>query len=221
MSFHVSRLLTPDEVRTLTAGLAGHTFVDGKATAGLLGRNVKENLQADRDSRDLSELDRIFGAALDRCSEFQSFAIPRRVLAPTFSLYKPGMHYGAHVDSALMGVERVRTDLAMTVFLSAPETYEGGELVIALPMGEQEVKLDAGEAIVYPASTVHRVAPVTKGERLAAVTWIQSCVPDERLREIVLDLLRGMEAARAAGNHDLAMLLAKSHHNLLRYAAQP
>jgi PKHD-type hydroxylase len=221
MQFHVLRLLSPDDVRQLTASLERCAFVDGKATAGILGRDVKDNLQADRGRQDLGEPDSIFNTALQRSGEFQAFAIPRRVLTPTFSIYNPGMRYGPHVDNAIMGAERLRTDLAMTLFLSSPDSYDGGELVIELPMGEQEIKLDAGEAIVYPASTLHRVAPVTRGARLAAITWIESCVADDRLREIVIDLSRAVGAARASENRELALLLSKSYQNLLRYAAQP
>jgi PKHD-type hydroxylase len=221
MRFHVLRLLTPDEARRTAAELAVRNFVDGKATAAGIARDVKQNLQADRATGDFADLDRAVGAALERNEEFRAFAIPRRILAPTFSRYEPGMEYGAHIDSALMGVEQLRTDLAMTLFLSPPECYDGGELAIELPIGEQEIKLDAGEAILYPANTLHRVAPVTRGVRLAAVTWIESCVPDERLREILVDLTRAGRCAAETGRRDLELLVTKSYQNLLRYAAQP
>jgi PKHD-type hydroxylase len=150
--------------------------------------------------------------------EFQTFAIPKRLLLPIYSRYEPGMAYGAHIDNALMS--EIRTDLATTLFLSRPDTYDGGELVIETPVGEERIKLDAGEAIVYAASTVHYVAPVTRGVRLAAVTWIQSVVRDERIRAILFDLSVCSQLPATAEDAKLSLLLTKSYHNLLRYAAE-
>jgi len=129
------------------------------------------------------------------------------------------MDYGGHVDGALMG--NVRTDLAMTLFLSPPASYQGGELVVHFSIGEQEIKLDSGEAIVYPANAVHHVNPVTRGIRLAAVTWIQSRVKAESLRGILYDLARAMKQAEKGPDHGHMLLLSKSYHNLVRYAAEP
>jgi PKHD-type hydroxylase len=221
MNYQVIRLLVPEEVRRITEGLANVTFADGKATSTGLAREVKNNLQVVRDAQNLSELDQVVVSAWERNIEFQAFAIPRYILTPLFSRYEPGMEYGAHVDGALMGPQRTRTDLAMTVFLQSPASYEGGELVVELPMGQQEIKLDAGEAIVYPASSLHRVARVTRGVRLAVVTWIQSAVPDSCLREILFDLSHASNTAQAMGNRDLSVQLTKAYQNLLRYAAHP
>ena len=135
-----------------------------------------------------------------------------------FSRYDPGMEYGDHIDNAIMG--EIRTDLSVTLFLSRPDTYDGGELVIQLPLGNQEIKLDAGEAIVYPSNSVHHVAPVTRGARLAAVTWVQSRVRDQEVRSILYDLHKSAQDPVAGQNKDLSLLLAKSYHNLLRYAAE-
>ena len=134
------------------------------------------------------------------------------------------MEYGAHIDSAIMGGSQfagIRTDLSVTLFLSPPSSYDGGELVIELPAGEQEIKLDAGEAIVYPSCSIHYVAPVSRGVRLAAAIWVQSTVHDERLRGILYDLHRALQQVEAAKNSALTLLLGKSYHNLIRYAAEP
>jgi PKHD-type hydroxylase len=129
------------------------------------------------------------------------------------------MKYGDHVDSALMGGNNgIRTDFAMTVFLSAPSSYEGGELIIP---GAGQIKLDVGEAYVYPATSIHRVQPVTSGVRLAVVTWFQSAVRDQILRGILFDLARGIQRAETLGDFDHQLLLTKCYQNLIRYAAEP
>jgi PKHD-type hydroxylase len=222
MHYRIFQILNRAEVHQVVSSLANDLFVDGKKTASGRARHVKHNLQVDRTGADVTERDQIVLAALRRNEEFQTFAFPRRTLLPFFSRYEPGMEYGSHVDSAIMGSanEPVRSDLAATIFLSDPGSYEGGELVLQLPIGEQEVKLEAGEAIVYSATSLHRVAPVTKGVRLAALTWIQTSVPDDRLRAILTDLGIALRKADKAGDDELAMMLNKSYHNLLRYAVE-
>jgi PKHD-type hydroxylase len=222
MHCQVFRILEPSEVRHAVAGLANAVFVDGRKTATGTAKEVKHNLQVDRSGPDLSDLDRLILRALKRNEAFQIFAFPRRVMAPAFSRYEVGMQYGAHVDSALMysGAEPMRTDLAITIFLSEPASYDGGELVIELPFGEQEIKLEAGEAIVYSATSRHRVAPVTRGTRLVALTWVQSTVRDDGLRAIIADLGAAIPKAGQAGDAELVASLTKSYHNLLRYAVE-
>ena len=216
MNFQVDRILGQDEVARVLSALATRTFVDGKLTATGPAREVKENLQAERPDAQPTDADQIILTALQRNQTFQSFAFPRRIMLPLFNRYEPGMNYGAHVDSAVMGTGtgQIRTDFSMTIFLSDPGSYEGGELALETPFGEQEIKLDAGEAIVYPSTTVHRVTPVTRGVRLAAVTWIQSSVRDERLREVLFDLKRAMSEP------DSSVLLHKIYNNLLRHAIE-
>jgi PKHD-type hydroxylase len=218
MNYQAIRLLQPGEVNRAVSELAQRTFVDGKATAGGKARDVKHNLQVERTSPETSDLDRMVLQAYRQSPEFQTFAIPKRLLLPIYSRYEPGMAYGAHIDNALMS--EIRTDLATTLFLSRPDTYDGGELVIETPVGEERIKLDAGEAIVYAASTVHYVAPVTRGVRLAAVTWIQSVIRDERIRAILFDLSVCSQLPATAEDAKLSLLLTKSYHNLLRYAAE-
>jgi PKHD-type hydroxylase len=220
MNFQIIQVLEQDELRQIVMRLAGGKFVDGKLTAGGPAREVKNNLQVERSGPELTDIDQIILAALGRNQALQSFAFAKRILLPLFNRYENGMQYGAHVDAAVMGkgADQIRTDLSMTVFLSDPASYDGGELALQTPLGEEEIKLEAGEAVVYPSSTVHRVTPVTRGVRLAAVTWIQSSVPDERLRAILFDLGNAMRKADESGNQELRTLLHKSYNNLLRHA---
>jgi PKHD-type hydroxylase len=220
MNFQIIQVLEQDELRQIVMRLAGGKFVDGKLTAGGPAREVKNNLQVERSGPELTDIDQIILAALGRNQALQSFAFAKRILLPLFNRYENGMQYGAHVDAAVMGkgADQIRTDLSMTVFLSDPASYDGGELALQTPLGEEEIKLEAGEAVVYPSSTVHRVTPVTRGVRLAAVTWIQSSVPDERLRAILFDLGNAMRKADESCNQELRTLLHKSYNNLLRHA---
>ena len=220
MNFQIIQVLEQDELRQIVTRLAGGKFVDGKLTAGGPAREVKNNLQVERLGPELTDIDQIILAALGRSQALQSFAFAKRILLPLFNRYENGMEYGAHVDAAVMGkgADQIRTDLSITVFLSDPASYEGGELALQTPLGEEEIKLEAGEAVVYPSTTVHRVTPVTRGVRLAAVTWIQSSVPDERLRAILFDLGGAMRKADESGDQELRTLLHKSYNNLLRHA---
>jgi PKHD-type hydroxylase len=217
MNCHIVRLLTHEEAGRVVLHLEQGTFVDGKLTAQGMARDVKNNLQLDHNESS-SEVERLVATALTRNEEFNSFTLPKRINGPLFNRYEPGMAYGPHVDNALMS--GVRTDLSVTLFLSPPDTYDGGELVIHQALGAEEVKLDAGEAIIYPSTAVHHVAPVTRGMRLAAVSWVQSAVRDERLRTILFDL--GRFAREYGGPEDAGatLLLTRSYHNLLRYAAE-
>jgi len=219
MNCQAIRVLPGQEAARLVSELSLRTFADGKMTASGFAREVKHNLQLQREGSNAGQLDQIVVSAFERSPEFQAFAIPRRVMAPIFSRYDPGMNYGSHVDNAFMAGGGVRSDLSVTLFLSPPDTYDGGDLVIEMALGEQQIKLDAGEAIVYPASSVHRVAPVTRGVRFAAVTWVQSAIRDESVRTILHDLHRTMVHPDAARSQELSLLLSKSYHNLLRHAA--
>jgi PKHD-type hydroxylase len=218
MNYLAVRILGALESDALVAELGHHTFTDGKLTAQGLARDVKNNLQLSGTNPEVEALQETVAAGFRRAAEFQAFCIPRRVGKPMFSRYDPGMEYGAHIDNAIMG--DMRTDLSVTLFLARPETYEGGELVIHMPMGNQEIKLDAGEAIIYPSSTLHHVAPVTRGARLAAVMWVQSRVRDERVRDILYDLHQATTNPAVVQNPDAALTIGKAYHNLLRYAAE-
>jgi PKHD-type hydroxylase len=221
MDCQAIRLLDGREAAQIVSELEQREFADGKMTASGFARDVKHNLQLKRDDDTVGDLDKLVYSAMKRSAGFQTFAIPKRVAPPIFSRYDLGMRYGAHIDNAFMGgVNGVRSDLSMTLFLSPPDSYDGGELVIKTALGEQPIKLDAGEAIVYLSSSIHHVAPVTRGVRYAAVTWVQSAVADERMRSILHDLDQSLRHKSAATDPELSLLLSKSYHNLLRYAAQ-
>lgn len=211
-------LLTRAELRQLREVIDTGAFQDGAATAGFRAKRVKQNLQLDKASDGMEQARKTLMAAIKRHPEFQRAALPRTIRPPLISRYEPGMEYGLHVDDALMGPgKRERSDLSMTIFLNDPGDYDGGELLCEGGMGPQEIKLPAGAAVLYPSSTLHRVAPVTRGQRLAAVTWVQSFVRDPTRREVLYDLDRIRqhlhETAPAAEETDLAF---KTHANLLR-----
>ncbi|MDB2687319.1 Fe2+-dependent dioxygenase [Mariniblastus sp.] len=197
-------------------------FVDGKLTAGSAIAGRKSNLQLKRDGPDGTKLDQLILQALGRHPVFSSIVLPLRFSAPIISQYQPGMCYGTHVDAPFMGVgQPIRTDISVTLFLNDPTSYEGGELSIDLPGGARQVKLPAGDAIVYSTTAPHQVLPVTNGTRLVAVTWCQSRVRDAAKREILHDL-HAVCSCIAEDDPDSieAMLLNKSYSNLLRMFAE-
>jgi PKHD-type hydroxylase len=174
--------------------LEGGHFVDGKLSAGAAARRVKANEELDRASSDLERLDRLVMESLARHPLYRSGALPLHAASPLYARYRPGMTYGEHLDDPVMGTQGLlyRSDVAVTLFLNAPGEYEGGELAIRTAYGEQSVKLPAGDAVLYPSGSIHRVRPVTRGERLVAVTWVQSLVREAARRE----LLHGLNDAR-------------------------
>jgi len=214
----IPNVLNAEELKTIHAGLEQCSFVDGKATAGYRAKRVKHNQQMDRESGPAEDIKRTVIQAILRNPLFRDIALPRTIRPPLISRYEPGMEYGRHVDDALMGSQRKeRSDISMTVFLNDPASYQGGELISYSSMGEKRVKLPAGQAVVYPSSTLHRVAPVTEGLRLAAVTWVQSYVRDPAQRELLYDLHRIRVACHKVMPDSLEADLAfKSYSNLLR-----
>ena len=206
------------EIKKICAATESGEFLDGKKTAGVRARRVKNNQQMDRTTDAAKEVKAAVVAALERNQTFLRVALPRTIRPPLISRYRVGMNYGLHVDDAMMGSRvKERSDISVTVFLNDPGDYEGGELVMSSPYGEQEIKLPAGHAVIYPSSTLHQVAPVTRGERLAAVTWVQSYVRDPARREILYDVYRTRETlARLDPDGEAADLAFKTHANLLR-----
>ena len=190
----VPGVLKPDELALARSWLAHARFVDGKASAGAAARRVKHNLEAERGAAELERLDEMVMGNLSRHPVYRGGALPLHAATPLYIRYQAGMEYGDHLDDPIMGGSGVmyRSDVAVTVFLSAPGEYDGGELAIRGAAGEQAVKLPAGDAVLYPAGSIHRVRPVTRGERLVAVTWVQSVVRDAARRE----LLYGLNLAR-------------------------
>lgn len=216
-------VVTREELETLQRAVASAVFVDGRTTTGSRGRRVKNNRQIPRDASGVKPLEEIVERALRRHLLFNSTVWPKRIGGILFSRYDPGMEYGDHVDNAIFGtVHQMRTDVSFTLFLSDPLDYDGGELTIESSLGGQEVKLAAGEAVVYPSSTLHRVAPVTRGSRFAAVGWVESLIRDPARREILYDLerIKRMMAEKLpdAPETDWAY---KTQANLLRMWAEP
>jgi Uncharacterized iron-regulated protein len=218
MIFCIADVLTPEELETTLTLLQQAEFVDGKTTAGRYVKSVKNNQQIKTDTEITSELRSLVLEALKRNELFQVAARPKIIRPIVFSRYDVGMYYGSHFDNAIMGDESIsRTDVSLTLFLTDPDTYQGGELVIETSLGEQSFKLDAGSAIVYPSSTLHRVETVTEGTRWAAVTWIQSLVRDPSEREILFDLDTARRSIFQQYGKTIEFdLIAKSHANLLR-----
>jgi PKHD-type hydroxylase len=211
-------ILDRTEIETIRAAIGSGVFLDGHKTAGPRAKRVKNNEQMDQTTDAAKEVKARVLAALKRSQTFHRVTLPRTVRPPLISRYRAGMNYGPHVDDAMMGRRvKERSDISVTVFLSDPGDYEGGELVMNSPFGRQEIKLPAGHAVVYPASTLHQVAPVTRGERLAAVTWVRSQVRDPARREILYDICRMREKlAKLHPDDEEADLAFKTHANLLR-----
>ncbi len=214
----MANILTSEELGLIIDRLKNAEFVDGKLTAGWYAQQVKNNAQLKNDAAPTQELRNLVNQALKRNSLFQIAARPKAIRPIMFSRYQGGMYYGTHIDNAIMGDEELmRSDLSLTLFLSDPATYTGGELVIESTQGEQAFKLDAGSMVVYPTTTLHRVEPVTEGERLAAVTWVQSLVRDAHNREILFDLDTVRDTLfQKSGKTAEFDLLSKSIANLLR-----
>ncbi|MGL5131754.1 MAG: Fe2+-dependent dioxygenase [Planktothrix sp.] len=214
----IADVLTPEELETTLTLLQEAEFIDGKTTAGRYVKSVKNNQQIKTDTEVTSDLRNIVLEALKRNELFKVAVRPKIIRPMIFSRYDVGMYYGSHFDNAIMGDESIsRTDVSLTLFLTDPNTYQGGELVIETSLGEQSFKLDAGSAIVYPSSTLHRVETVTQGTRWAAVTWIQSLIRDPSQREILFDLDTARRSIFQQYGKTIEFdLIAKSHANLLR-----
>jgi PKHD-type hydroxylase len=224
MLLHVENLLTPAQVAHCRDILSAQAWVDGRVTAGEQSALAKNNLQVPEDAPDARDLGEMILGALGRNPAFVSGALPLRVFPPLFNRYDPGMGFGAHVDNAIRfaGPVRFRTDLSATLFLSDPADYDGGELVIEDAYGEHAVKLPAGDMIVYPASSLHRVAPVTRGSRWAAFFWAQSMVRSDEQRSLLLNLDRAIQALSGkVGQGDPEVVsLTGTYNNLLRMWAE-
>ena len=218
----MARVLAAEELARIAAHLRQASFVDGKLTAGWHARQVKENRQL-APGPAAEAVGRIVREALLRHEVFRSAALPLKLRPILFSRTEPGMGYGTHVDDAVMGRDEaaMRSDISVTVFLSDPSGYDGGELILEGAGGESGYKLEAGAAIAYPSTSLHRVSPVTAGRREVAVTWAQSMVRSAERREILFDLDTARRALfKAAGKSAEFDLIAKSYANLLRQWAE-
>ncbi|MGN2249597.1 Fe2+-dependent dioxygenase [Frateuria edaphi] len=220
MLLHIPNVLDRGQVARMRAALDGATWTDGRETVGPQGAKVKRNQQLPETSPLRRELGREVLDALARHPLFHAAVLPQRVLPPRFNRYEGGGHYGSHVDGAVMALPdggQLRSDVSCTLFLSEPGEYDGGELVINDLYGEHEVKLPAGDAIVYPSSSLHRVQPVTRGARVAAFLWAQSLVRDDAQRQLLLELDSSIQRLTQSGaDADALLQLTGVYHNLLR-----
>ena len=225
MLLHVPEVLTPQQVAQLRARLDEAEWVDGRATVGEQGAQVKRNRQLDEFSPVGQELGRTVLKALLAHPLYMSAALPLRHMPPLFNRYEGGEHYGLHVDGAIRSVPgtslQMRTDLSCTLFLADPQEYDGGELEIVDTYGTHEVKLPAGDLILYPSGSLHRVHPVTRGARVASFFWVQSLVRDVARRRTLFELDQNIQSLRAQVGDDAAVVgLTGHYHNLLREWAE-
>jgi PKHD-type hydroxylase len=223
-------VLSADQVEAVRARLAVASWVDGRSTAGHQSAKAKQNWQLATDDPLGRALGEDLVRALGRIPRFVSAALPQRIFPPLLSRYcaETADHFGNHVDNAVRYDARgtIRSDLSATVFLSSPDSYDGGDLVIDDVYGPREVRLPAGAMVLYPSSSVHRVTPVTRGERMAAVFWIQSLIRDEGQRRILFDLdgaIQDLTTDRATdrGEDPSVLTLTNVYHNLVRRWAEP
>jgi PKHD-type hydroxylase len=230
MLLRIPGVLDADQVRSMVERLAaaGDAWVDGRVTAGHQGARAKHNLQVAEDTPIHRELGAIVLAALERNPLFISAALPKQVYPPMFNRYDgaEGMRFGSHVDGAVRLIPgtgaKIRTDVSATLFLSDPASYEGGELTVEDTYGVQRVKLPAGDMVLYPATSLHRVEPVTRGSRLASFFWVQSMVRDDARRALLFDLdMSIVRLTREIAGHEALVSLTGCYHNLLRMWAEP
>ena len=226
MMLHVPEVLSADQVREIRAIVDAAEWTDGRVTAGTQSAQVKNNQQLPQESAAARTARATVLAALDRSALFITGALPHTIYPPLFNRYRGETNaFGNHVDNAIrtnaLTRENVRTDVSVTLFLSDPDEYDGGELVIEDTFGTQTVKLPAGDLILYPSSSVHRVEPVTRGARVASFFWVQSFVRSPEQRRVLFDLdLSVMELRNAVGETDAVVRLTGCYHNLLRSWAE-
>jgi PKHD-type hydroxylase len=223
MFVRIPRLLSADQLNALRASLSSATapWVDGRATAGFQGAPVKSNQQLDEASAMARELGDFVVAQLERSPLFISAVLPNRVYPPMFNRYSLGMYFGTHVDGTVRvlpgSAHKLRTDLSATLFISTPESYDGGDLIVESDFGQQSAKLAAGDMVVYSSTSRHSVTTITRGERLAAVFWIQSLIRDDLQREQLFELDRTIQRLTQTGaDPDCLVRLTSHYHGLLR-----
>jgi PKHD-type hydroxylase len=225
MMLHIPRVLTREQASDLRARLLENDWVDGRATVGAQGARVKRNRQLPEASPLSLELGQVVLHALERNALYFAAALPLRTVPPLFNRYAEGEQYGDHVDGAVRPLpgsrNLLRSDVSATLFLCDPEDYDGGELIVGDTYGEHEVKLPAGDLVLYPSTSVHRVKPVTRGERICSFFWVQSMVRDDARRAMLFELDRTIESLRARiGDCAETVALTSHYHNLLRQWAE-
>ncbi|MGJ8618910.1 MAG: Fe2+-dependent dioxygenase [Methylophilaceae bacterium] len=222
----IKNILTQSEVKQFRAHLDQQAWQDGNETAGGLAKQVKNNQQlADEQSEVAVSLGNHILRILGNHPQFTSFALPEKIYPPRFNRYEQGETYGLHVDSAMMAIPNthmsLRSDLSATLFLTEPDEYDGGELSIALEFGTQEVKLAAGDMVVYPSSSLHQVTPIKSGVRTCAFFWVQSMVQRQEQRSLLYDLDQSIQAlTKQKVDQEELTKLSRVYHNLLRQWGQ-
>ena len=220
----IPEILDPDRLALCRERLAQADWQDGRITAGPQSAQVKANQQLPETDPAAQAMSDMVLRALEQSPLFLSAALPRHVFPPLFNRYAPGMSFGAHIDNAIRQVpgttHRLRTDLSATLFLSDPADYEGGELMVDDAYGAHSIKLAAGDLVLYPASSLHRVMPVTRGTRLAAFFWIQSMVRDDGERTLLFDLDGAIQRVGTLTDDPAVVQLTGIYHNLLRRWAE-
>jgi PKHD-type hydroxylase len=221
MLLHIPQVLTATEVAHIRDTLDTQGWVDGLRTTGPQAAHVKRNLQLDTASPAFAPLSQRIAAALQRHPLFASAVLPAHLLPPMFNRYEGGGQYGNHIDNAIQTDrftgQQVRTDVSITVFLSGPDEYDGGELIVEDSFGTHEVKLDAGDAIIYPSTSLHRVEPVTSGARVASFLWAQSLVRDAWRRSMLFELdMTILKLRHQLGDSAEVMALTGHYHKLLQ-----
>jgi len=223
MLLQIPKVLSKDKLTVIQAILAKSQFIDGKLSAGMAAERVKNNEEIAGDAREIQQLNNLVMGSLVQHPVYQSATLPIKIASPFYARYRPGMTYGDHVDDPVMGPPqgRYRSDVSTTVFLNEPDSYEGGELVIRTSFGDQQIKLPAGYAVVYPSSSLHHVAEVTQGERLVAVTWAQSMVRDAAKRELLYELNQAREnLLKQRPEEDATKRVDVAYVNLIRMWAE-
>src|SRR5262245_25954043 len=225
MIVHIPNVLAPEQVARCRAVMETAAWVDGRVTAGHQSAQVKHNLQLPETAPEARELSDMVMQALGRSELFVSAVLPRQVFPPLFHRYDAGMTFGAHVDNAIRGYLdtplQIRTDVSATLFISAPDDYDGGELVVEDTYGRHSVKLPAGDMIVYPGTSLHNVTPITRGSRIASFFWTQSLIRDDARRALLLHLDTSIRRLSADyPGHARIVSLTAVYHNLLRQWAE-
>ena len=219
MLTHIKGILDQNQLATARKLIAAGKFSDGSSSAGMAARRVKHNEELILNQTHMSDLNNLVMNSLVNHPVYRSAALPLRIAAPYYAHYTKGMSYGEHVDDPIMGQgsELYRSDISITIFLNSPDDYDGGELVIQTSFGEQQIKLPAGDTILYPSSSTHRVAEVSRGERLVAVSWVQSLVQEPEKRALLHDMNQARETLlRDKPDADETRQVNQSYINLVR-----
>ena len=225
MLLKIPAVLDKNQVNDMREILHAADWADGKVTAGYQSSKTKNNLQLPENSREARELGDQILTALAQNNQFMSAALPLKIFPPLFNCYQGGQSFGVHVDNAIRQVPgtpvKIRTDISMTLFLSEPDEYDGGELIIEDTYGTQNIKLAAGDMVLYPSTSLHRVTPVTRGRRLASFFWLQSLINSDEKRRLLFDMDNAIQSLRTSVNDSPEIIqLTGVYHNLIRQWSQ-